>query len=299
MQGGKDRMETMASLTLFAVLIAVNVGMAQSDSLQWSRLAKSHDTTQVFYNEYINQFWCSYGSRVVFVDTVFVMEPNQGIAAPTPVQGLAAFVDSIKYPPLAVRAGVTGAVVLTATVDSLGFVGDVQVKHTDAGIFNRAAITALENARFTTTAIKGHSVSVRIAIALSFAIPRRRNVEIDSIVVNRSGCLGTCPSYTITLGKDGTVLYDGYNYAKRSGKWKAAMNKSQFVGITSLLFAIHFFEMNETYATGVTDLPWVTITVKTPNETKKVTTDYYAPLAEIAALVDYATEDLKWEKVGN
>ncbi|HEY9164675.1 MAG TPA: TonB family protein [Candidatus Kryptonia bacterium] len=287
----------MLAYSIFVIAVAVNVGMAQSDSLQWSHLVKSHDTTEVFYDDYINSFWCSYGPPLVFVDTIIVVQPNQGITAPIPVQGLKAFVDSIKYPPLALRAGVMGVVILTASIDSFGLVHDVKVKQSSAEIFNKNAITALENARFTTPMIKGHSTDVRIAIVLSFAIQRRKNVEIDKIIVDRSACLGTCPSYTVTLDKDGTVLYDGRYYAKRAGKWKAQMDKSQFVGITSLLFAIRFFEMKETYATGATDLPWITITVKTPNETKKVSTDYYAPLGEISVLVDYATENLKWEKV--
>jgi hypothetical protein len=55
--------------------------------------------------------------------------------------------------------------------------------------------------------------------------------------------------------------------------------------------------MNGTYSTYVTDLPWVTITVVTDKLTKKVSTDYYLPIWEIAKLVDCITEDLNWKRV--
>ena len=62
------------------------------------------------------------------------------------------------------------------------------------------------------------------------------------------------------------------------------------------MFAIRFFNLPPRLATEATDFPWVTITVTTEKETKSVSTDYYLPLWEIAALVDILNGEIRVEK---
>lgn len=282
------QIRTMIFMVIMTWLTA-NASLAQSDSIQWKSFVKYHDVTKIFYDEYISSAHCSYGAPLVFLDTIFVSGPQGVRSTPMPVQGVNAFLDSIKYPELARRAGITGSVMLTASVDSLGIVGDVQVNHSDYEIFNKVSIAALERARFGVPLIYGKPSNVHVVVVLSFAIERRRNVDIEEMIIDRR------PYYTITLENEGTVLYEGGDHSKKIGK----IDIYKFNGITSLIYAIHFFRMNELYASGITDLPWLSIVVKTPTETKKVTTDYYQPLNEIATLVDYITKDISWKKIEN
>lgn len=57
--------------------------------------------------------------------------------------------------------------------------------------------------------------------------------------------------------------------------------------------------MKEGYSSKITDLSWLTITVKAGDREKKVSTDYYQPLWEISLLIDYLTKNLDWQEIEN
>ena len=280
-------------------LIASETFYSQSDSLKWIHLFKHRDLMEIVQDDYIDPFWTNLStSPVIYVDTVVIIFPSKVDNTPHFTLGLRTFIDSIKYPPIALRAGIEGKVLLNVTIDKAGFQTDVNVKWSSHVIFNQPAISSIEKLKFDPATTNGQPVDCEILIPFSFDLHRKRNAYIDQIIVDKGSCLGTCPSYTITLNADGTALYEGHQYAQKKGKWKASIEKNQFIGLSSLLFAIRFFNLPPRLATEATDFPWVTITVSTEKETKSVSTDYYLPLWEIAALVDYFMERVEWETVG-
>jgi len=286
----------LSSLSL--IIFLYNTSLSQSDSIQWNKLIKQHKNVEIIYDDYIDKFWTSLSSSPqIFVDTIIALEPNELNTLPSPIEGIEKFVASINFPEIAKRAGLEGNVVINTTIDIIGNPKDVEVKLSDAEIFSYSVIEAVKKTKFIPAIQNGKPIEAQIAIAFSFVLYRKKNVQIDTIIVDKSACLGTCPSYIITLSKNGEVTYDGRYYVDKIGKWKSTFHKSEFEGLTSIIFATNFLGMKETYSTNATDFPWVTITVVTEELTKKVKTDYYLPIWEIAKLVDYITEDLNWEKV--
>jgi TonB family protein len=283
---------------------------AQSEDSFWNKLLELHplskDTTIIVYNEFIDHSYRSISevcTPQIFVDTIVVLEPQTLDNAPYLRQEFEAFVNSMKYPDLARRAGIEGSVVLIATIDKSGIPQDVKVKRSNAEIFTVVAPAYLKKTRFRPALINGQPVEVKIAVAISFRLTglnvKKANIPIDTIVVHKGPCFGPCPSYTITLDKDGGATYFGHYFVARLGKWKASLKKYQFTEIASLIYAIRFFTLRESYTNLATDQSSVTITVRAGNQTKLVTSDpgCYYPLWAIASLVENMTDKLSWERI--
>lgn len=104
---------------------------------------------------------------------------------------------------------------------------------------------------------------------------------VEQIVMHRSGCFGSCPIYTVTVGSSGKVSFDGENHvAKRGGsEWK--ISRQDFDFLMESLEHIGFFRLKETYRFEPdgckqwwTDSPTVDIVV-TRGEIKKQVSYYY------------------------
>lgn len=285
-------------LNQYIAIFLYNTSLSQSDPVQWNKLFKHHDNIEIIYDDYLDKFWISqYSSPLIIVDTVIVLEPKELSTVPSPIEGLEKLSTSVKYPEIARLAGFEGKVILIANIDTLGNPVKIEVKLSDAEIFNNAVTETIKGTKFIPAYKNGKSIEAKIAIAFSFVLKQKKNIQIDTIIVDKSVCLGNCPSYTITLCKNGEVIYDGRYYVDKLGKWKSTLSKNEFEGITSLIFAIDFFNKNEIYSTNASDFPWVTITVISNQLIKKVKTDFYVPLWELARLVDCLTEVLDWEEI--
>jgi Domain of unknown function (DUF6438) len=88
-------------------------------------------------------------------------------------------------------------------------------------------------------------------------IQRRRNFEreieskVDSITeiyLARSGeCSGPCPIYSVTLRKDGTSTYVGYENVTRLGRHHGKIHSYYFFRLAWLLDSQGFFQMKNAY----------------------------------------------------
>jgi TonB family protein len=91
-----------------------------------------------------------------FQQVGFPGRPPRTIVAPTPV-----------YPEAARRAGISGTVIVAATIDEHGRVIRTDVQRSVSGL-DAAAVAALEHARFEPAALNGAPACVTIAIAVTF-----------------------------------------------------------------------------------------------------------------------------------
>jgi len=295
---------------LLSLIILVSLNFHFTDSLYASIPLKcstpQKDTTIIVYDEFVDNCYHSIRETrtpFVIVDSIYVVESKNIDRVPCPIQGISTLIDSIKYPELAFRAGLEGHLLLTATVDIQGIPRNIKIKRSDAPIFEDACISALSKSKFQPAELIGHLVESKIAISILFRLKglniKKINIPIDQIIVYKGPCLGSCPSYTITISSDGTLMYEGHYYVERLGKWKTQLNKYQIKEITSLIYAIGFFKLNESYSNLATCQSWITITVKVGDKIKKVSSDpgCYYPLWSIDSLIEYMTEKSNWEKI--
>jgi protein TonB len=106
----------------------------------------------------------------------------QQLAAPRATPDLASLAATLKlvkstapeYPESALARGVSGSVLLSFTVDTRGETRDVQVlQSTPAGVFDRAAISAVKRWRYAPILVNGAAVEVPTKTLVRFELPKQ------------------------------------------------------------------------------------------------------------------------------
>jgi TonB family protein len=279
-------------------LLFINSAFSQSNNDQWYKLFHQRNSIKsIAEDQYKKDRWFDY-TPLILIDTIAVIDSINISFNPVPVNGLKQFIGSIIYPDSARKNGIEGGVIVTATIDTLGNTKNLEIKVKDYyGALSETALNALKNAKFTPIIKNGKPIEVQIAVAFSFILELKESSEVDTIIIHKSLCLGRCPAYTITICKNGDVTYNGLSRVEKLGLWKSKLNTYYYYGLVSLIYAVNFFNMKDEFASGTTDIPWISISVVTKERTKVVATDYYMPIKEIALLVDCLTEKLKWEQI--
>ena len=131
--------------------------------------------------------------------------------------------------------------------------------------------------------------------------------QIDSdlvIQMERQGCFGACPAYLLNIEANGTVTYEGIMYVRVEGIRRAWLNSSKMQELISAIESARFFEMEDRYYVGMTDLPSITLTITLDGRSKSVW-HYglicmdelgYAPmeLCDLENLIDEITSSSQW-----
>ncbi|MCB9207047.1 MAG: energy transducer TonB [Ignavibacteriales bacterium] len=99
-------------------------------------------------------------------DEYFVMAEEM----PSPIGGMKAIQEKIKYPELARRAGIEGRVYIKAFIDENGNVASAEVIKGLEGGCNEAAIEAVKNTKFIPGRQRGKAVKVQVSIPILFKL---------------------------------------------------------------------------------------------------------------------------------
>ena len=122
---------------------------------------------------------------------------------------------------------------------------------------------------------------------------------ISEITIDRQGCFGSCPVYTLTLRRNGSSTYIGKRSVERSGQYTAKqIYLGDFNQLSKAISDIGFFGLQDSYG-GSIDTEEIVVTVATPLQSKTVKTVNFAeaPFALWAAvtLADGVAANLRWE----
>lgn len=124
---------------------------------------------------------------------------------------------------------------------------------------------------------------IRPAPPDSPAAPRPIVQQPDSISVRleRTACLGECPVYTVALGGDGSVRYEGREHVDRVGTATAKVAPAAVQAIVDAAREAGFFTMADRYAYGeptcplyTADSPRAFISITSDGRTKRIEHDY-------------------------
>jgi len=97
-----------------------------------------------------------------------------------------------------------------------------------------------------------------------------------------SGCLGTCPSFTLTFS-EGVAHFEGHAYVRAKGKRTAKLTQPEFEELLHAWYDGHFYAMRDDYCAPtcpdgthiiVTDIPESSITLVAANFAKQVSECY-------------------------
>jgi len=115
------------------------------------------------------------------------------------------------------------------------------------------------------------------------------------ITLQRTGCFGTCPDYTVTLTGDGTVVYVGRYFVKTPGEHTWKIEAAAVQALAREMEAAGFFELQDEYTSRMTDHPTTFTTLKIGSRTKKVKDYVSGPpkLKDIEKKIDEVSGVLK------
>lgn len=143
-------------------------------------------------------------------------------------------------------------------------------------------------------------------LVASLAQPQQQTstpaTDVSAITVDRKGCFGGCPRYTLTLRRQGRSTYIGKTGPRRGLYTAPVVSVGDFDRLTQAISVIRFFDLPDVIGPGVEDAEQVVVTVTTVQKSKTVTTyDLHdqatAPLAAFVTLVDDVVAKLPWENL--
>lgn len=117
------------------------------------------------------------------------------------------------------------------------------------------------------------------------------------ITMERTPCLGRCPSYKITIFNTGNVIYEGRDFAEKQGKHTTKLTAEQLDELKNNIEIIDLFKMQNKYDKQVTDIPSCYLYVQLDGKKKKIMDRVDAPaeLRNFEKLIDFMviTDQLK------
>jgi ankyrin repeat protein len=148
--------------------------------------------------------------------------------------------------------------------------------------------------RFTPFEKNGRAVSATVEEYIDLVPPERLpkahvqapTLHVDSkiaITLEKGGCLGSCPIYTVTIANEG-ILFDGRGYVVAAGKHTDTIDPAVVRNLAKRFVAADFFSMDASYAASVTDCPGFVLSISIDDHTKKVT-DYMGSWVGMPAVI--------------
>ncbi|MFT3886113.1 MAG: DUF6438 domain-containing protein [Flavobacteriales bacterium] len=118
-------------------------------------------------------------------------------------------------------------------------------------------------------------------------------------LLERTPCFGACPSYRVSIGRNGSATYLGQRFAPREGNFTGQVPANIMGLLVDRAQEIGFFDLQDVYDGPVTDLPSIIIRVNADGRDKKVKGRYQAPgtFKPFAAYADSLLSTVKWTEV--
>jgi hypothetical protein len=120
-----------------------------------------------------------------------------------------------------------------------------------------------------------------------------------AIKLERTGCYGTCPSYTVRVSTDG-ITFDGRGFVAASGTHRDTTDADEVRKLAERFVAADFYSMDAVYRAGVTDNPTYVLSITIDGKAKEVE-DYVgswegmpAVITELEDEVDTFGRTEKW-----
>jgi ankyrin repeat protein len=120
-----------------------------------------------------------------------------------------------------------------------------------------------------------------------------------SILLDRSGCFGSCPSYTVTASTDG-ILFVGRSYVVAAGEHVAPVDPHKVWQLASRFVKADFYSMEPKYVASVTDNPAYVLSLDIDGH-KKTVEDYVGSwegmplvITDLETEVDALAESERW-----
>jgi ankyrin repeat protein len=184
---------------------------------------------------------------------------------------------------------------LTLTVSSTGDVLDVKAGNNPRALKYWPQVEGeIRQWKFRPFEENGEAVTAEVEEYIYFVPPERLPrirvaapaVRPDSeveITLERTGCNGACPSYTVTVSTTG-IVFDGRRFVVARGKHVDTVDADEVRKLGRRLVAVGFYSMDTSYRASVTDNPTYVISIAIDGE-KKTVEDYVGSWVGMPAVI--------------
>jgi ankyrin repeat protein len=164
--------------------------------------------------------------------------------------------------------------------------------------------------KFTPFEVNGKAVTAQVEEYIDLVPPERlpknhvaapilRPNSKVAITLQRTGCFGSCPSYSVTISTDG-VVFEGGGFVTATGRHTDSVNADDVRHLAKRFIDTDFYSMDSSYHASVTDNPTYILAIAIDGHTKKVV-DYVgswegmpAVITELEDEVDTFARTQRW-----
>lgn len=100
--------------------------------------------------------------------------------------------------------------------------------------------------------------------------PRVKDWNSVRIGLSRSGCFGTCPSYSVEIAGDGSVTYDGRSFVTFTGHHRGFTPPRSVIDLVRQFEKADFYSLADKFVSPVTDNPTYTLNISIDGLRKQV-----------------------------
>jgi len=122
------------------------------------------------------------------------------------------------------------------------------------------------------------------------AAPAVRPNSKVAITLQRTGCFGSCPSYSVTVSTNG-ISFEGGGFVVAAGKHTDSVNADEVRNLAKKFVAADFYSMDATYRASVTDNPTYVLTIAIDGRKKEVE-DYVGQWEGMPAVITELEEEV-------
>src|SRR5215469_6129816 len=148
--------------------------------------------------------------------------------------------------------------------------------------------------KFTPFERNGKAVTAEVEEYIDLVPPERLperhvagpTVRPDSkvaITLRRTGCFGSCPSYSVTISTEG-ITFGGGGFVVAAGKHTDSVNADDVRNLAKRFVAADFYSMAASYRASVTDNPTYVVTIAIDGHKKEVE-DYVGQWEGMPAII--------------
>lgn len=224
---------------------------------------------------------------------------------PSVTGGLTGIQQSLMYPDLAVRAGLSGTVTVQTVVDEKGKPTDVRVVRSTGEIFNEPCVSGVQALSFHPGQKEGRPARSTIQIPIVFSVEtkyeilEKQNLNISKITLYHGPGLGGGPNYSIELDSSGSATYTGRAEVDRIGLYRGTVSRFDFSKVVELLSWFCLFDSTKDRYTSVLDVAYDAITVVHDGREQRLCLVADNDVREwgIARIIDQLSSEISWEQV--
>ena len=109
-----------------------------------------------------------------------------------------------------------------------------------------------------------------------------------TVTLERTGCFGSCPSYTVAVSTAG-IVFDGRGFVVAEGKHTDTVDADDVRKLAKRIVDADFYSLDDSYSASATDLPTYVLTVSIDGHQKQVV-DYEGAWEGMPAVVNELEE---------